>query len=342
MNVQSILQAIRALDVLVIGDLCLDRWCYYDPSASEPSRETGIPRTAVVRTENTPGAAGTICNNLVALGARNVSVLSVVGQDGFGSELLQALQHRGIEGNLLVQSPSVPTFTYTKLINRQTGIEDLGRIDFILNSPLPPPVEATILRALPAAFERFKVILVSDQAETESGGVITAAVRAEIVSLAKLHQNSVVWVDSRVRPELFRHVVLKPNHLEAEAACTRLYGIPNYHRLVRQNELRALIVTRGESGADVYQDGRFNRIETRRVSAVDICGAGDSFSAGGACALAVTGSALQAAEFEISLPQSRSPNPVPAPPPRRKCWKRLTYENACHRHWRNQIHDGRL
>ena len=69
MNAERILAAISSdLEVLVMGDVCLDRWCYYDPDLTEPSRETGIPRLAVVRTEVTPGAAGTIANNLVSLG----------------------------------------------------------------------------------------------------------------------------------------------------------------------------------------------------------------------------------------------------------------------------------
>ena len=92
MNVQSILDGIARLRVLVVGDICLDRWCRYDPETSDPSRETGIPRIAVVRTEVTPGAAGTVANNLKALGAREAAVLGVIGEDGFGFELKQALR----------------------------------------------------------------------------------------------------------------------------------------------------------------------------------------------------------------------------------------------------------
>ena len=79
MNAEQILRDIQRLKVLVVGDVCLDRWCYYDPDLTEPSRETGIPRLAVVRTDVTPGAAGTIANNLVALGVQNVSILGAVG-----------------------------------------------------------------------------------------------------------------------------------------------------------------------------------------------------------------------------------------------------------------------
>ena len=57
MTTAAILEAIAKLNVLVFGDICLDRWCTYDPSTAEPSRETGIPRVGVISTEVTPGAA---------------------------------------------------------------------------------------------------------------------------------------------------------------------------------------------------------------------------------------------------------------------------------------------
>ena len=48
MTPTEILAAIPKLSTLVVGDICLDRWCTYDPATSEPSRETGIPRIGVV------------------------------------------------------------------------------------------------------------------------------------------------------------------------------------------------------------------------------------------------------------------------------------------------------
>src|SRR3954453_20521399 len=96
MTTAEILAEFRKLRVLVVGDVCLDRWCRYDPALADPSRETGIPRIAVTATEVTPGAAGTIANNLAALGAGEVAVLGIVGDDGFGFELRGALAARGI------------------------------------------------------------------------------------------------------------------------------------------------------------------------------------------------------------------------------------------------------
>ena len=87
MTAKEILDAFGKLRALVVGDICLDRWCTYDPALADISRETGIPRVAVVSTEVTAGGGGTVANNLAALGAGRVAVLGVVGRDGFGYEL---------------------------------------------------------------------------------------------------------------------------------------------------------------------------------------------------------------------------------------------------------------
>lgn len=296
MTAAEILTGIRRLRALVIGDICLDRWCQYDPSTAEPSRETGIPRVGVVSTEVTPGAAGTVANNLVALGAADVAVLGIIGDDGFGFELQRALRTRGIRPELAIVSPDVPTFTYTKLINAHTGVEDLPRVDFINTKPLPSSLDNSLVEQLERVWPDFDVVLVSDQAETETGGAVGAAVRARLGTLAAGTPDKVVWVDSRVRAELFRNVLVKCNEGESDSACSRA-GLDLKQLRVRIGS-RPLIVTCGGDGALVLDDHGHHRVQTRHVSdPVDICGAGDSFSAGAALALAITGSAVEAVRF---------------------------------------------
>ena len=298
MTVAGILDRIRSLRVLVIGDICLDRWCWYDPAVSIPSVETGLIRTAVVRTITTPGAGGTVANNLAALGAGTVKVLGVIGDDGFGWELRRALARQNISSDLLLTSVDLNTFTYTKLINQETDREDMGRVDFINTVPMPRSAEEQVIVTLEREWPNFEVIIVSDQAETQSGGIVTAAVRDCINRKASEFPETVVWVDSRKRPELFSNVYLKPNNDEAEDACRRKFGTVDFARLASECQTRLLIVTQGESGALVYERNHDPRlIPTRRVKAVDICGAGDSFSAGASCAFAVTRSGIEAAKF---------------------------------------------
>lgn len=290
MNVRSILDGFPRLRCLVVGDVCLDRWCRYDPALALASAETGIPRVAVVETEVTPGAAGTVANNLAALGAGRIDVIGLAGDDGFGYELRRALSARGISPDLLVSARSVPTFTYTKLLNAATGDEDLPRVDFINPRPLPGDLD----RELTARFERAApscdVIVVSDQAETAQGGVVTPSMREAVIRVAAAHPHLVVWVDSRRRAELFRGVVVKPNEEEASAASMRALGRVDFPALRAAIAARLLIVTHGGHGAEIVDEAGARWIRTRPIeNPVDICGAGDSFSAGASMALKVSG-----------------------------------------------------
>ena len=298
MTPAAILAQIPSLSALVVGDICLARWATYDPAASEPSRETGIPRLAVVRTHVTPGAGGTVANNLAALGVGKVAVLGAIGEDGFGVELSKALGARGVLSDLSVRTPAIQTFTYTKIINADTGDEDQPRLDFINTAPLPCDVERRILDNLQMSVESFDVILISDQAETSQGGVVTPAVRELLAELAPQYPERIFFADSRARIHLFRNIIVKPNRQEAEAACRHLFGCVDYPALRRHTQSKLLLVTHGSRGVQLVEESGETWVPTRAVEKpVDICGAGDSFSAGAALALRATGSALDAARF---------------------------------------------
>ncbi len=298
MTVKEILAQFPKLSVLVVGDICLDRWCTYDPATAEPSRETNIPRIGVINVEVTPGAGGTISNNLAALGTGRIAVLGVVGDDGFGFELGRALEERGVESSLLVRTSQMRTFTYTKVINCIDGVEDMPRLDFINNEPMPEGVEREVVARLRANFEAFDVVLVGDQAETNAGGVVTPAVREALAELAAAHPGKPVLVDSRMRVPLFRNVAVKPNQQEAEQACRELLGKIDYPALRKHAGAPFLYVTHGPKGVLVVDDNGETWVPTRAIEKpVDICGAGDSFHAGSGLAYAVTRSAAVAARF---------------------------------------------
>lgn len=295
MTPAEILAAFPGLSALVAGDICLDRWCTYDPELCEASRETQIPRLAVVKTEVTAGAGGTVANNLAALGLKHVAVLGVVADDGHGHELVQALEKQHISSEMLVHVPEIQTFTYTKLINGSTGIEDRPRVDFISR---PHNVDGKLIDRLNQAVEKFDVILISDQAETSFGGVITTAVRNRLGELAQKHRDRVFWADSRARMEQFRHVIIKGNRDEAETASHRALGRCDMSGLREYCETGLLIVTEGPEGARIVASAGEHFCKTKPIpNPVDICGAGDAFSAGAAMALAVTGSAIEAVRF---------------------------------------------
>ena len=298
MTIPEILDGIKKIKALVVGDICLDRWCTYDPAASEPSAETGIPRLAIVSAQLTPGGGGTVANNLASLGPAKVAVLGARGEDGFGFELDRALTERGIDSSLMVGVNNWQTFTYTKLLNSTNSVEDQPRVDFINTKPLPSEVELRILAHLSAAIEEYDVVLVADQAETSAGGVVTPAVRDSLLSLAVKYPEKIFLVDSRRRIHLFRNVMVKPNLSEGEAACISLFGNVDFKRLRETLGTKALFLTHGPKGALVIEEGKETWSTPRPVeNPVDICGAGDGFAAGTGLTMAVTHDAIEAANF---------------------------------------------
>jgi rfaE bifunctional protein kinase chain/domain len=297
-NIAEVLGAFSRYSALVVGDICLDRWCTYDPATAEPSRETGIPRIAVVSTEESPGGGGNVANNLASLGVGRAAVLGVLGNDGSAHELTRSLNARGISTDLLVRSDKVPTFTYSKLINATTGLEDLPRVDFINTRPLPDAVEQEVLEYLREFAASFDIIFISDQADTRRGGVVTPAVRVLLEEIAQANPAKIIWVDSRIRVERFRNMILKPNEREASAASIALFGEVDYQRLRSHANSRLVFVTKASEGVVVVEDGAETAVPAFQVGEpVYVAGAGDSFSAGAALALAITGSAMEAARF---------------------------------------------
>src|SRR5262245_43109708 len=89
---QQILNRLPHLTIGVVGDLFLDRYLDIDAALTEPSLETGLDAYQVARVRCHPGAAGTVINNLAALGVGRVCAISVIGDDGEGYELRRALK----------------------------------------------------------------------------------------------------------------------------------------------------------------------------------------------------------------------------------------------------------
>src|SRR5262249_8309621 len=96
--VERVLSTIPNRTVGVLPHLFLDRSLAIAPALNEPSIETGKIAYQVGRVRSYPGAAGTVINNLAALGVGRIYPVALIGDDGEGYELKQALRAtRGVE-----------------------------------------------------------------------------------------------------------------------------------------------------------------------------------------------------------------------------------------------------
>ena len=113
-RLQELLAGFGRLHITVVGDLFLDRWWEVDRSLDEPSVETGLTAYQVTGRRQSAGAAGTVLNNLAALGVGDVQAVSMVGDDGEGFELLRLLEKAGIGTSGVVRRGDIFTPAYTK------------------------------------------------------------------------------------------------------------------------------------------------------------------------------------------------------------------------------------
>jgi rfaE bifunctional protein kinase chain/domain len=295
----QVLTRIPNLRMGVVGDLFLDRYLEIDAALNEPSLETGLDAYQVVQVRAQPGAAGTVINNLVALGVGRVEVIAVIGDDGEGYELRQALHaQRVVNANGVFSWNGRRTPTYTKPMLHQAGRapRELSRLDIKNRSPLPNSAEDRVLYLLDQAWPHVDALLVLDQVSEPDCGVITARIRHHLAELGEANPEKLILADSRERIGHFRGVSVKPNQRECLAAVGGDAIEPAVVELARRTS-RPVFCTIGEHGILLFDPcvAGVQRIAAFPVlGRIDVVGAGDSASAAIACA-AATGAGLDAA-----------------------------------------------
>jgi rfaE bifunctional protein kinase chain/domain len=303
--IERVLARAPSLTVGVLGDLFLDRYLDLDAALTEPSLETGLDAYQVVRVRSYPGAAGTVINNLAALGVGRILPIGLVGDDGEGHELRQALAAlKVVDTDRVYNWPGRRTPTYTKPMLHEAGKppRELNRLDIKNRSPLPAAAEEVLIRAVAEVWEQVDVLLVLDQVSEADCGVVTARVRAALTERAAADSDKFVLADSRERVGLFRGVSLKPNRRECLRA---VHGREEGDGAAAVRELagrvsRPVFCTMGEAGILVVEPagGAVTAVRAYPVrGSIDVVGAGDSTSAGIACAAAAGLCPAEAAAF---------------------------------------------
>jgi sugar/nucleoside kinase (ribokinase family) len=275
-----------------------------DPSLAEVSLETGKPAHQVVSIRCSPGAAGTVVNNLAALGAGALHALGFTGDDGEGFELRRALQDLGCDTRGVQILPD--RFTPTYLKPRDCTTADLSgeheRYDTKNRRPTPEAGEESIKGHLESLLPDVDSVIIMDQVEEEGCGVVTGGMRQRLADLADRYPRKIFWADSRRRIGLFRNVIIKANVREA-VADTSPTGVDNPADEVvesavielRKRTGRPAFVTAGRRGIWISDPSPELVRGVAVDEPIDPTGAGDSATAGAVLALCAGASLREAA-----------------------------------------------
>jgi rfaE bifunctional protein kinase chain/domain len=282
----------------VLGDLFLDRYFDLDGTLTEPSVETGLDAYQVVRVRSMPGAAGTVINNLVSLGVGRVLPLSLIGEDGEGYELLQALAEQGVALEGIVRHATRRTPTYMKPMLSLPGQapRELNRLDIHPREPLDAALQDALLDRIHRHLPHLDALAILDQVRTPEAGVITARVRDFFTYTTTTIP---ILADSRTRIGSFFGVMLKPNEAEARAAVPDAPTALQAAQALAWQCGRPVFLTLGAQGIRlVGGSSPAEAIAAYPVAGrIDPVGAGDSTTAGILTALVAGLTLPQAAAF---------------------------------------------
>ena len=301
----DLVRRFRGLRALVIGDAMLDT--YLEGTASRLCREGPVPVVRKTGEHRLPGGAANTAANLRRLGAE-VFFLSIVGRDTAGIALRAALLERGVDDCWMVEDES--THTIHKLRIQADG-QYVVRFD---EDALYHSKESQeqLLAKLKEIFAHCDLVVLSDYGYSS----VSNEVIEQIKLLRSLHP-CLLLVDSK---NLYRFrnagaTVVTPNYLEARLLVEHgriteptvsgtgidMCEVEHIGRrlLAMIDAENAAITLAGDGVFLIDRQGMTLHIPTYPTGQANDIGAGDSFAAAMALALAAGGSVEEAARIAV-------------------------------------------
>jgi D-beta-D-heptose 7-phosphate kinase/D-beta-D-heptose 1-phosphate adenosyltransferase len=297
-GVSAVLDAVRDLEVLVVGDALLDE--YLDADAMSVCREGPAPSVHVARHRRSPGGAANVAANRAALGAR-VHLVSAVGDDADAAQLREALSDHGVPVTGLTVDRTRRTPVERRIV---LGGQLLMRLDDGGDSVLFPAGVQQVCGALRRLYGRCHAVVVSDYGR----GAVPDAVVAQVGRLQQRCPTLLVVDAHDVRR--YSHLgatAIKPNHDELQpllSGAGRQRGdraevvAAEADALLDLLGTRILAATLDVDGAVVCERGRAPyRTWSRPTTESRACGAGDAYLAAFTLTLAAGAPSPLAAEL---------------------------------------------
>jgi len=255
-------------DILVVGDLILDRYVYGDTHGISP--EAPVPVIRVASTEERPGGAANVAMNIKCLGMQ-VKLIGITGNDESATTLNEKLSNLDVACHFFHQQ-GFPTITKLRVLSQN---QQLLRMDYETDAE---NADATALFDIYAEHVgEASLIVLSDYAKGSLHKV------EDFIKSANDHELP-VFIDPKGH-DFTRYrdaTVLTPNYKEFETIVGRCINESDIHEkgvnLCTTLSLDALLITRGKDGVtliDKTADEVMN-LPAKTHEVFDVTGAGDT------------------------------------------------------------------
>jgi fructokinase len=226
------------------------------------------------------GAPANFAYHAHALGAR-ASVVTRVGDDGFGHALLKRLDEQGIANGTVQVDADAPTGTVT------VALSENGIPNYIIHEKVAWDRLAVTASALNAIREADAICFGSLAQRSEPSRTsiqrLVSAAPAEALRVFDVNLRQKYFSGEIIEQSLRLANVLKLNDGELPVLA-RVFGLTGSTRhqieqLAQKFSLQLVALTRGPAGSLLFQNGQWSDCPSVPVEIVDTVGAGDAFTA---------------------------------------------------------------
>jgi len=300
-RLEELLDAVRNLRLLVVGDVMLDQFIWGHVSRISP--EAPVPIVEFDRESFMPGGAANVARNLTALGT-HTSLFSVVGRDSAATHLTQLLDAEHIRRTGLLSVRDRLTSSKTRIVAAR---QQITRLDRESRGEISRETTNALLRRIDRHLPRADAVIVGDYGKGVVTQLLVDGLRDRCRSLGK-------WLSIDPKPvhplDLKGLSLITPNRKEtfelAGLDDSTRHPDPLHDRqllraaesLMEQLQPALLLITLGELGMLLCRrnDPPFH-IPTVAREVFDVSGAGDTVIASFTLAIAAGASPVEAAIF---------------------------------------------
>lgn len=275
MNVKELFESYNKVNVLVLGDVIIDRYLYGKVDRISP--EAPVPIVHLKNTDNRLGGAANVALNVKAMGATPF-LFSVIGQDENAEMFQKLMPENNLWADGILQSKDRCTTVKTRVMSNN---QQLLRVDREDKHDLTENEQKQLLEKIKLFLDvqPIDVIILQDY----NKGVFSLPMIQRILKEGWTRDIPIVVDPKKNHFFEFRSVeIFKPNLKEIRESIP--FDIkPNLESLQKasdylrsESKCKSIVITLSEKGMFIDDGNQSKIIPTQVRNIADVCGAGDS------------------------------------------------------------------
>lgn len=273
MNLIEKLDTIKQKNILVIGDVMLDR--YFFGISKRISPEAPVPILLKKNEKIVLGGAANVAIN-IKKAKQKVSVLSVIGDDEKGNMLIKLLNQNEIDSSLIIKDKERCTCVKNRFIG-QNNIQ-MFRFDEEITEKVNLETNEKVLKILEENVSKYDLVVISDY----NKGLLNSLNTSKMIEIANKNNIKTIIDVKEPKYEKYKNAyIIKPNVSELQDITKMKVDTEKdieeaSKTLLKNTNCKYVLTTRGKDGMMLVSNEGVTNIKCESREVYDVTGAGDT------------------------------------------------------------------